>query len=165
MATYRTAVKSPMAPADAFAYMSDLRNFAEWDPGVTRVVQVTGDGGGPDTAFDVTVKGLGGDLDLRYITLDHQPPTRGKTAGPGRVLVRADTRFLSSVDEVLVLPDGTGSIVTYDAELALKGVARVFGLGLGLVFDRIGDRAAAGMERVLDGEVVPMPDAALTDAR
>ena len=33
-------------PADeVFAYMADLRNFAEWDPGVKKVVQIVGDGG------------------------------------------------------------------------------------------------------------------------
>jgi len=42
-------------------------------------------------------------------------------------------------------------MVTYDADLSLKGV---FGSGnpiLGVVFGRIGDRAAAGLRRVLEG--------------
>ena len=35
MARYMTRVRTDMAPSEAFAYMADLRNFAEWDPGVT----------------------------------------------------------------------------------------------------------------------------------
>jgi len=31
-----------MPPADAFAYMADLTNFATWDPDVDRVVQMHG---------------------------------------------------------------------------------------------------------------------------
>ena len=50
---------------------------------------------------------------------------------------------------------GVGSVVTYDAELRLNGPLAVFDLGLRLVFDRIGDRAAAGLRRALQGEAVP----------
>lgn len=52
MAHYVVSVLSPKAPADAFAYMADLSNFAEWDTGVERVEQVQGRGPGPDAAFD-----------------------------------------------------------------------------------------------------------------
>ena len=143
MARYVTAVRTPMAPAEAFAYMADLRNFAEWDPGVTNVDQVVGDGPGATASFDVTVKGFPGDITLRYETRLYEPDAR--------LLVRADSSTLTSVDEVTVVADGDGSIVTYDAELTLRGVLAVFDLGLRLVFGRIGDRAAAGLREALDG--------------
>ena len=41
---------------------------AEWDPGFTKAVLVGGDGPGPDSDFDVTVKSPGRDLTLRYVT-------------------------------------------------------------------------------------------------
>ena len=41
--------------------------------------------------------------------------------------------------------------MTYDADLRLNGLLRIGDLGLRLVFDRIGDRAAAGLRRVLEG--------------
>jgi len=40
MARYIVQVRTPMPPAEAFAYMADLRSFAEWDPGVDRVNQI-----------------------------------------------------------------------------------------------------------------------------
>ena len=143
MARYVVTVKTPMSASDAFAYMADLRNFAEWDPGVISVKQLEGDGGGPDAEFSVKVKGVPAPLVLKYRTLDHQEPDR--------VLVRADTATLSSVDEITVTATEDGCIVTYDAELTLKGVLRLFDPGLRLVFGRIGDRAAAGLREALAG--------------
>lgn len=144
MARYTTTVRSPRSPEDAFAYMADLRNFAHWDPGVTGVVQTTGDGGGPDSVFDVTVKSVGGGTTLRYVTKRY--------AEPHTVTVEARSSMLTSIDRIDVAPDGAGCLVTYDAELKLNGVLGVFDLGLRIAFSRIGDRAAAGLERALDGE-------------
>lgn len=146
MANYKTAVRTPMSVEEAFAYMADLRNFAHWDPGVKKSVQVSGDGPGMDAAYDVTVSSGPKDLEMRYETVEFEEPSRA--------LVRAETRLLTSVDEVTVTPDGEGSIVTYEAELTLKGPAGLFDPVLGLVFDRIGDRAAAGLRNALDGSEV-----------
>jgi carbon monoxide dehydrogenase subunit G len=149
MARYVVHVRSPRPTADAFAYMADLANFAEWDPGVENVEQVQGDGPGPDAAFDVTVKGIGRSLTLRYHTTHHDPPTT--------IVARAQSRLLTSLDTVTVREDGAGSVVTYDAELTLNGL---FGLAdpfLGLGFKRIGDRAAEGLITVLEGERVADP--------
>ena len=50
MARYVTTVRTQQPAAEAFAYMADLRHFAEWDPGVKKVVQVKGDGAGAGRA-------------------------------------------------------------------------------------------------------------------
>lgn len=39
MTRYQTKLRTPLSAEQAFAYMADLRNFAEWDPGVRRVTQ------------------------------------------------------------------------------------------------------------------------------
>ena len=141
MARYVTTVRTAKAPQEAFAYMADLRNFAEWDPGVKAVRQVEGSGGGPAAVFDVTVAGPGRDLTLRYVTEEHDAPRN--------LLVVARSSVFTSIDRITVEPDGTGSVVTYDADLRLNGVLRVGDLGLRLVFGQIGDRAAAGLRQVL----------------
>ncbi len=143
MATYRTALRTDRAPAEVFEYMADLRNFAEWDPGVTGVDQVRGDGAGPDSVFDVRVKALPRPIELRYETVDYDPPKR--------ILVRAESSLMVSVDETTVEPDGTGSVVRYHADLTLKSVLGLLDPVLGLAFGRIGDRAAAGLRQALDG--------------
>ena len=145
MARYVTTVRSAKTPREAFAYMADLRNFAEWDPGVKAVRQVEGSGGGPDAVFDVTVVAPGRDLTLRYVTEEHD--------APHNLLVVARSSVFTSIDRITVEPDGTGSIITYDADLRLNGVLRIGDLGLRLVFGQIGDRAAAGLRRVLGAQV------------
>ena len=145
MARYVTTVRSAKTPREAFAYMADLRNFAEWDPGVKAVRQVKGSGGGPDAVFDVTVVAPGPDLTLRYVTEEHD--------APHNLLVVARSSVFTSIDRITVEPDGTGSIITYDADLRLNGVLRIGDLGLRLVFGQIGDRAAAGLRRVLGAQV------------
>ncbi len=145
MARYVTTVRSAKTPREAFAYMADLRNFVEWDPGVKAVRQVEGSGSGPDSVFDVTVVAPGPDLTLRYVTEEHD--------APHNLLVVARSSVFTSIDRITVEPDGTGSVVTYDADLRLNGVLRVGDLGLRLVFGQIGDRAAAGLRRVLGAQV------------
>lgn len=144
MARYVTTVRTAKTPQEAFDYMADLRNFAEWDPGVKAVRQVQGAGGGPDSVFDVTVAGIGRDLTLRYLTEEYDAPRN--------LLVVARSSVFTSIDRITVEPDGTGSVVTYDADLRLNGVLRVGDLGLRLVFGQIGDRAAAGLRRALGAQ-------------
>ena len=107
-----------------------------------KVVQVKGDGAGPDAAFDVTVSGT----TLRYVTEVYSPNTE--------LLVVAKSATLTSTDRVTVVAEGGSTLVTYDALLELNGVLRFADPLLKLAFGRIGDRAAAGLRRVLSGEEV-----------
>lgn len=125
---------------DAFEFMADARNFATWDPGVSSSVLVDGDRPGLGAAYDVRVTGT----TLRYETTEFDPPDR--------VVLHADSTILSSHDIVTVVATAEGCEVTYDAELDLKSLLRLADPLLGLVFGRIGDRAAAGLESALEGE-------------
>ena len=146
MARYVTRVKAPLAADQAFDYVADLTNFVEWDPGVRRSVQVDGEGSELGAAYDVTVAAVPRDLTLRYEVVEHDPPRT--------CLVVARSAMFTSTDRISVEPDGDGSIVTYDAELALNGPLGLFDPALRLAFGRIGDRAAAGLRGALDGTAV-----------
>ncbi|MCE2808726.1 MAG: SRPBCC family protein [Actinobacteria bacterium] len=141
MAKYTVSVESSKSVEEAFAYMADLRNFANWDPGVLTVTQVAGDGAGLGSSFDVAVKSVGGGTVLRYETLEYDEP--------GNLLVEARNSKFTSIDRITVVAKDKGSIVTYAAELLLNGCLSPLNPLLGLVFNRIGDRAAAGLRRVL----------------
>jgi hypothetical protein len=134
-----------MSAAEAFAYMADVTHFVEWDPGVKRARLVTGDGAGVGAAYELTVE-AGGTTVMRYEVKEYDPPRR--------ILLVARTPFLTSVDEVRVEASGSGTIVTYDAKLTLNGPLRLFDPLLRAAFRRIGDRAAAGLRRVLSGKAV-----------
>ena len=49
-----------------------------------------------------------------------------------------------------VAPDGSGSRVTYDADLILKGPLKIFDLSLRLAFRSIGNKARDGLRRALN---------------
>ncbi|MEZ4266474.1 MAG: SRPBCC family protein [Myxococcota bacterium] len=142
MARYTTSVQTPLAAPAAFAYMADVTHFAEWDPGVVRVSRVVGDGASVGSAYDLWFKTVGTTL-MRYVVTEYDAPRR--------VLLTARTRLVTSVDEIRVAPSsaGEGSLVTYDAVLTLNGPLRVFDSLLDAAFQRIGDRAAVGLRRVL----------------
>ena len=146
MARYATNIRTDRSPTDAFAFMADLRNFEAWDPGVQDAKQVVGDGGGPDAEFDVTVDAPGKGLTLRYVTTEYD--------APNRVVVRAESTMLTSLDRIDVVADGDGSLVTYDAELTLNGPLGIFDVFLKPVFNRIGGKADRGLQDALDGEKV-----------
>lgn len=147
MARYVTTIRSPWPAEEVFEYMADARNFADWDPGVTSSKLVAGDEPGIDAAYSVSVTGT----TLRYVTKEYD--------APWRAVLEARSFFLRSLDVIEVREVGEGCEVTYDAELELSGLLGLADPMLGLVFGRIGDRAAAGMAVALDGEIVESVDA------
>lgn len=146
MARYVTRVRTERPVEEVFALVADMRRFADWDPGVRRAVQVEGKGPGPGAVFDVTVAGFGFDPTLRYRTLQYEEPEA--------VRLVASTPLFTSDDHITVAQADRGTVVTYDADLRLTSPLGLFDPALGLVFGRIGDRAAEGLRRHLDGEFV-----------
>lgn len=144
MARYITSIRTSRSSVDAFEYMADLKNFEQWDPGVQGVTQVGGDGAGSGASFDVVVDASGRGLTLRYHTTHYDSPRK--------VVIEARSRLFTSIDRIDVRDDGASTVVTYDASLALNGPLRVFDFVMRPVFNRIGDRAKAGLLRVLDGQ-------------
>lgn len=141
MARYVATVPSTKSAEDAFAYMSDLRNFAEWDRGIKKVEQVKGNGPGLGTIFDITVRGKGKDSVLRYETLEFVAPTT--------MLVKGRNSKLTSVDRITVVPTDTGCDVIYDAVLTFNWYLAPMNFALNKVFNKVGDAAIKGLRKVL----------------
>ena len=143
MARYVMRVRTDLEAREAFAFMADLSNFAEWDPGVSSAEQVQGDGPGLGAQYDVEASGSM----LRYVVDVYEEPER--------IRATARNRWITSVDTISVTPDtgggAGGSIVTYDADLTLNGLLRIGDPLLALAFKRIGDKAAAGLVERLQG--------------
>lgn len=144
MAHYGCRVDTPMTVTDAFDFMSDVRNFEQWDPGVVDVRQVAGDGPGTDAVYDVTTANGGRRMQFRYQVTAFDRPV-------GFTIVGTKWPF-TSTDEVAVEPSATGSTVTYVAELTMPFPLSLADRWLQRVFDRIGDKAAAGLAEALDGK-------------
>jgi hypothetical protein len=146
MARFVATLDSALPTQEAFAYLADVERFVEWDPSVVRSTRVEGSAPGAGASYDVEVKNGPRTVTLRYRTTEWDPPRR--------MLLRAETRWLVSLDEIRVEPRAGGSRVTYDASLTLKGIGRLFDPALGVVFRRIGDRAVPGLRRGLHAEGV-----------
>ena len=142
MARYVTTIPSSLSQQEAFAYMADLHNFAKWDKGVVKVVQVEGNGAGLGTIFDVTVKGFGKSTStLRYTTTEYDEYSN--------ILVRGVNTLFTSIDRITVNKTDTGCEVIYDATLIANWIIAPMNLLLGKVFNKIGDTATRGIRKAL----------------
>jgi hypothetical protein len=143
MAQYRCRIRTAQSVPDAFGYMSDVRNFQEWDPGVVSVEQIAGDGPGPEAVYDVLTENGGRELLFRYRVTAFDSPV-------SYTIVGKKTPF-TSTDMIAVEPDEDGCVVTYGAELTMPFPLSLADRWLQGRFDRIGDAAAEGLAAALDG--------------
>lgn len=150
VAHYVATVRSPRQAREAFDLVSDMRTFADWDPGIRSVAQVDGQGPGPGAVFDVRVAAFPLDLTLRYTTERYHTAS----SGPSEVLLVGRSMLFTSVDLITVSPTEDGSLVRYDADLRLAGPLRLGDLALRPVFGWVGARAESGLRTALAGESV-----------
>lgn len=146
MARYVGTIETPRALEEVFDYIADFTSVERWDETAVKAVRL--DDGPPrlGARFRVTVRFAGRESDFDYETTAFERPER--------LVLRAESGAVVSEDEVTFrpLPAG-GTELTYDARLEPKGLMRVAGPVLGLLFKRLGDNAAAGLARELDGRV------------
>ena len=142
MASFRTTVDSPQNIDRVFAYLADFANVAEWDPGVIEAESLSGDDVGLGSRYRVVTSTAGRRQTLEYEITEWDPPDR--------VVLVGTNDQLRSVDVLTFVPtDGGGTRVTYHADLALRGPARVADPALHLAFQVIGRRAEQGLKDVL----------------
>ena len=141
MARHVITTQTSLTPDEAFNYMSDMRNFIDWDPGVSSAVMV-GDGEiEKGASFDLRASGA----ELRYVLVEFDRPNR--------VVAEANTSRLRSYDIIEIEAVDGGSKVSYDATIELKGIFKVFSPALALLFDRIVAKAEAGLREALPNAV------------
>jgi hypothetical protein len=148
MARYTDTVTSPHSAAEIFDYLADLRSVAEWDPSVDRIRLVSGEPGTAGARYQLEMSFLGKEVSLPYATVTVEPPSR--------VVFAAETGVVAIRDEAQIRSThGAGSSVTWEARLRPKGVLRLLDPLLGLVFHRMGSRAARGLARRVGEPTAP----------
>jgi carbon monoxide dehydrogenase subunit G len=150
MARYRATIDTPREREDVFAYISDFSTTQEWDPGVVEAERLNEAAVGEGTEFRLVAKFLGRKTALTYRIVEYDPPRA--------VTFRGETATVSSNDRITFEAAGEGTRITYDAELLLEGPLRLADPLLGLAFNRVGDRALAGLKHKL----APVPPEALS---
>jgi hypothetical protein len=140
MPRYRVSIDSPKPPSETFAYLAAFDNIRDWDPSVVSARRLDERAVRLGSTFEVVVRVGRRELPLRYEIVRFEP---GEV-----VAVEANARWFRSYDVITVTPAGSGSVVTYDALLELRSLAKLAGPFMGRAFRKIGDDAAAGLRRV-----------------
>jgi carbon monoxide dehydrogenase subunit G len=141
MAHYRASIDIQQPREDVFAYLSDFSTTREWDPGVIEAERLNGQAVGEPTEFRLVAQFLGRKNELIYRIVEYDPPHA--------VTFLGDNATVVSRDRITFESTALGTRVTYDADLALKGVLRIADRPLALAFNRVGNRAFAGLRRTL----------------
>ena len=123
-----------------FRYLADFTTTGEWDPATVRTVRQAGDGG-VGTTYQNTSRFLGRETNLDYRVVDLRRDQRIQLRGENKTLVAVDTMTFRRVSG--------GTEVTYTADFAFKGIAKVVAPVLRPALDKLGDNAAGGMRSAL----------------
>jgi carbon monoxide dehydrogenase subunit G len=134
---YRREIEVAAAAEAAFAYLSDFENAAEWDPGIVEARRVTPPPTAVGSRFEVIARFRGRRQRFEYVVTELDEGSR--------IALRGEGEKALSDDVITVAPAETGSRVTYEADLRLKGVYRVAEPFLGSTFRQMGDDALDGL--------------------
>ena len=141
MAHYKATLETQLPDERVFAYLSDFSNTAEWDPGTVRAERVDEGPIGEGSEFRLVAAFLGRESAITYRVVGYDPPHA--------VSFRGENSTVVSLDRVTIAPTNTGTRITYDAKLTLKGPLKLADPLLALAFKRLGDQALAGMRDTL----------------
>ena len=141
MATYKATIKSPMSVEEVFNFLADFSNAPEWDANTKSSDLTEGDPYETGAKYKVVTGFAGRDLTLTYETIEIERPNR--------VVLRSGTALADIEDVMTFEADGTGSIVTYQANIITSGLAKVLDPVFGLIFNKVGDRAAESLRDAL----------------
>ena len=142
MPRYRTTIDSSLPADTAFAELADFSSAQRWDPGVVEAHRLDTGPLGVGSRFHLVARFMGRRVPLEYEIVDFDRPKR--------VVLRAENATVVSLDTITFEPSATGTAVTYDAELRLKGALRILDPLLALAFRRVGDRARDGLRDALE---------------
>lgn len=130
-------------PAEAFRYVAEFENTAEWDPGIAEATEVTEGPVHVGSRYDVVALFRGKRHRFRY--------TVTEMLDGRRIVLAGDGDKATSVDSIVVEPgDGGGSRITYEADIHLKGLGRLAEPLLRPMLARTAAEALAGLKATLD---------------
>ncbi|MGK2932518.1 MAG: SRPBCC family protein [Solirubrobacterales bacterium] len=144
MANYNTTVHSSLSQEAAFDYLADFTNAAEWDPNTVSSDLITGDPMAVGAKYKVVTKFAGREMELIYETIEIDRPRL--------VRLTSGNSTTDITDTMTFEPAGTGSAVTYDANIAPKGLAKILDPALTVIFKRVGGHAAEGLRKALKAD-------------
>jgi carbon monoxide dehydrogenase subunit G len=142
MAHYNASIDTSRPPDEMFAYLSDFSSTQEWDPGVIEAERLGDAPVREGTEFRLLASFLHRKIPLTYRIVEYDPPNA--------VTFRGESSTVVSLDRITFESSESGTRITYDADLALKGPFKLADPLLWVAFNRVGARALAGLRRTLE---------------
>lgn len=137
----RTFTVQP-APGVVIDYLKDFGHAEAWDPGTEKC---TRNDAGPvqvGSSWHNVSKIMGVSTELTY-TL--------RELTDDRVVLVGENDSATSTDTITVVPSGSGSEITYRADLEMKGAAKLATPAMKLVFEKLAGDTEKQMTEVLNG--------------
>jgi len=129
-------------PLHVIDYLKDFGNAEEWDPGTLTCTRSDSGPIAEGATWHNVSKIVGVKAELTY-TLDTLT---------NRTLVFVGTNDSSkSVDTITVEASGAGSVITYEADLEMKGAAKLLSPAMKIVFEKLANDTEKQMTTVLNG--------------
>ncbi|MGJ9422909.1 SRPBCC family protein [Aeromicrobium sp. CF3.5] len=136
----RTFTVKP-APATVIEYLKDFSHATEWDPGTEACDR---NGSGPvqvGSTWHNTSKIAGVSTELTYELTE---------LTDSRVQFMGSNETARTTDTIDIVPSGSGSEITYEANIEMSGAARLATPFVKLVFEKIGSDTEEDMVTVLN---------------
>ncbi|MBA3742474.1 SRPBCC family protein [Sporichthya sp.] len=141
MTHFQTTVPSTWTKERTFAYLADFTNVAEWDPSISKSELTGGAAGEPGATYDVTFSVAGVSSTLPY--------RAEQVRSPDSIVMKAETDAVVSLDTITIDAADGGVLVTYRAELTLKGARKLAEPLADFALHRTGDKAAEQLTQKL----------------
>ncbi len=130
-------------PALVVGYLKDFSNAEEWDPGTETCTRTdTGPVAVGSTWHNVSkIAGVSTELDYRLESLSEDT-----------IVFQGRNESATSTDTITVVPnpEGSGSRVTYEANIEMKGMAKLADPIMKLVFEKVGNDTEDDMVNALN---------------
>jgi carbon monoxide dehydrogenase subunit G len=136
----RFSVESP--PNQVIEYLKDFENAVEWDPGTQTCTRTDTGQVAEGATWHNMSKIFGVTAKLTY--------TLEKLTESTLVFV-GDNKSSKSTDTITVDTAGTGSLLTYRADLEMKGAAKVLNPVMKIVFEKLANDTEKQLTTVLNG--------------
>ncbi|MFJ8043298.1 SRPBCC family protein [Kitasatospora sp. NPDC096147] len=125
---------------EVLRYLADFGNTREWDPGTVRCERLDDGPVAEGSTWRNVSRFRGRESELVY---------RLERLSPDRLVFVGRNRTVTATDDITVRPTGSGSTLTYHAELRFHGLARLAAPLLRGEFERLADAVADRLPEVL----------------
>jgi carbon monoxide dehydrogenase subunit G len=143
MTILRERIETSLPIDDAFAFVADFANSAQWDPGVASAERIDAGPLGVGARYRLGVRMGGRVAPMDYRVTVFEPLRRVVLVGTGS--------GVEAEDEIVFEATPTGTGIDYTADIRLRGLMRLATPFAGGALARIARDARDGMQRALDG--------------